>query len=226
MAVDSTLPHPVRLRTLAESLPVQTGRPALSPAERLVLQVQGIDAWVAARRERERVLCVPGLSRYQRMDVAYEVEALRRTHDAIKGCCARGLHAAIEPMRWAAPTAVIAHRQPWFSNKLALHLSQLGMTVLVRTDNGAEALGAVVAEQPDVVFVGDRLAMMAGDAVLAESRTYAPRTLLVAQASGQERDAALRVTADTVIRRDHPPRLVADLLVWLRQATAGAPGGA
>lgn len=54
------------------------------------------------------------------------------------------------------------------------------VTVLVSTDNVAEALGAVVAEEPDIVLVGGRPAVMHGRALLAECRLHAPGPLLAA----------------------------------------------
>lgn len=218
--------HVTDPRACASALPPNQSRrrPALSPTDRIVRQVLAVDAWIAARRERQRALEVPGLSRDERMDVAREIEALRRTHDAIKGRCARRLNEEPGPMRWPAATAVIAHRHEWFVDKLALLLDGHGLSVLVRTDNAAEALGAVVAEQPDLVLAGDRLAMMPTRALLAEARLYAPTALLAVQASDQQQADALRAAADIVFLRHHPPGLVADDLVSLRAQEAVGPG--
>lgn len=197
-----------------------------SPTDRVVRQVRGIDAWIAARRRREQALQAASMNRDERLDAAREVEALRRTHDAIRGRCARSLDAEAEPMRWPEPTAVIAHRHAWFFDKLALLLDERGVTVLLRTDNGAEALGAVVAEQPDLILVGDRLAMMPGLGLLAEARRYAPSARLAAQASDPDQADALRGAADSVFLRHHPPAFIADALVALhltRPATPAEP---
>lgn len=222
---ENSAPHPARPGAPDRPVPEQNRRrPALSPADRIVRQARAIDAWVTARREREQALHAPSMSRDERMDVAREVEALRRTHDAIKGRCASGLDAEMDALRSPGVTAVIAHRHAWFVDKLALFLSEHGVTVLVSTDNGAEALGAVVAEQPDIVLVGGRLAMMHGSALLAESRLYAPGALIAAQASDPQEGDTLRAAADSVFLRHHPPAVVADALVALYRKTIGEAG--
>ncbi len=220
---EHTAPHPARPEALARPVPEQSRRrPALSPADRIVRQARAIDAWLTARRERERVLQARSMSRDERMDVAREVEALRRTHDAIKGRCARDLDTEMDALQSPGVTAVIAHRHAWFVGKLALLLGEHGVTVLVSTDNGAEALGAVVAEQPDIVLVGGRLAMMHGRALLAESRLYAPGALLAAQASDLQEGDTLRAAADSVFLRHHTPTVVADALIALNMTIAEA----
>lgn len=218
MAVDSTASssHPP---TADAFVPEQSIRAApLSPTDRIVRQVEAVDAWIVARRRQEQALQEPGLSRDQRMDVAREVEVLRRTHDTIKGCSARGLDADIDLMRPPRRTAVIAHRHAWFVDKIAQLLATKGVTVVVRTDNGAEALGAVVAEQPDILLVGDRLAMMTGRVLLIEARLYSPTTLLAAQASERDEAEALRAVAAKVFLRQHPPADVADAVIALHHS--------
>lgn len=198
-------------------------RAALTPADRIVRQVEAVDAWVAARRRREMALLAPPMTRDERMDAAREVEALRRTHDTIKGRCAGGLGAEPGPMQVPGLTAVVAHRHAWFVDKIALLLGGNGVVVIACTDNGAEALGAVVAEQPDIVLVGGRLAMMHGRELLGEARLHAPLALLAAQASDEQEADVLRGAADSVFLRHHPPAAVADALVALRLTRAGAP---
>lgn len=216
VARENAAPHSERPDAPARPVPEQSRRrPALSPADRIVRQARAIDAWVTARREREHALHARSMSRDERIDVAREVEALQRTHDAIKGRCASGLDADLDALRSPGVTAVIAHRHTWFVDKLALLLGEHGVNVLISTDNGAEALGAVVAEQPDIVLVGGRLAMMHGRALLAESRHYAPGALLAAQASDPQEGETLRAAADSVFLRHHPPAVVADALVAL-----------
>lgn len=219
--------RPASTWSAADSVPERSWRrPSMSPADRMVQQVESIDAWIAARREREQALDVPGLTRDERMDVAREVEVLRRTHDVIKGCCARDLDEDPGPMRWGGLTAVIAHRHEWFANNLALLLGEGGVTVLVCTDNGAEALGAIVAEQPDVVLAGDRLAMMPTHTLLADARLYAPSALLTVQASDQHQADALRIAADVVYLRSHPPSHIAVDLISLPVNAATQPAAA
>lgn len=221
MTADGTATDPAHPQTRAAPVPAQVARVPLPPPTRIVRQVEAIDAWVAARREREQALRAPRLTRDEQMDATREVEALRRTHDTIKGRCARGLDAEIEPMSSCVPTAIIAHRHAWLVDKLALLLGGHGVSVLVCTDNGAEALGAIVAEQPDIVLVGDRLGMIPGRMLLTETRQYAPSTLLAAQASDPAEADGLRAIADTVFLRHHPPAVVADTLVALHRSITG-----
>lgn len=210
-------------RCAADALPAQTRRRVVvSPADRIVRQVQAIDAWNAARRAREDLLDAAYASRDDRMDAARQVELLRRTQDAITGRTARGLDAEVGPLRTGGATAVIAHRHGWFAEKVAQLLEPRGVVVVECTDNGAGALGAVVTEQPDLVLAGDRLAMMTGEALLAETRLFAPGTLRTVQAADRQPDA-LRAGADAVFLRHQPPGDVAEALLSL---VTGRPGPA
>jgi hypothetical protein len=193
------------------------------PADRIVRQVHAIDRWIVARREREQALHAASSTHDEQRDVARQVEALRRTHDTIRGRCARGLAAKVEPLCCAGTTAVIAHGHAWFADKAARGLAERGVTVLGCTDNGADALGLVVAEQPDVVLVGDHLAMMTWVDLLAEARRFAPSTLRAAQAADEQQAVALG-DADAVFLRRHPPADVAKALVALHQAAASGAG--
>jgi CheY-like chemotaxis protein len=80
-------------------------------------------------------------------------------------------------------------------------------------ENGAEALGVVVAEQPDVLLTGDRLAMMTGWDLLAQARLYAPGTVLAVQASDEQQADSHAALADAVFLRHVPPAVVADVLL-------------
>lgn len=209
-----------RTSTITSNLPAVPPRrtPSTDTPARLVRQVEAISLWVAARRERERHLNSGHLSRSDRLDVSREIDALRRTHDTIKGRCATDLNSDLEPFQ-ARTTAVIAHRHPWFIDKLAAALADCGVTVLVTTDNGAEALGAAVADQPDLLLAGESLAMMSGAALLAEARRFASQTMCVLQ--GVEQDHAQRqgVLADAVYPRHYSPAVIADALVALHLTT-------
>lgn len=199
--------------------PVITGRrhglPGSAPAERIVREVEAVDAWIRARRHREHTLHVQARSREARMIATREIEALDCTHEAIKRQCDAGLEVELEPLRTAGPTAVIAHRHAWFLDKLSLLLAERGIEVLVATDNGAQALGAVIAGQPDLLLVSDRIAMICGRVLLAETRRYAPGARLAAQAADAQEADALHAAADMVLLRQHAPDVIADALVAL-----------
>ena len=210
---------------LADVVPDQTRRRvAVAHSDRLVRQIEAVDTWIAARRERERMLQAPRLTRDERMDVDRQIEVLRRTHDTIRGRCARGLDAEIGPMRSPGLTAVVAHRHAWFVDKVALLLGERGVTVLACTDDGAEALGVVIAEQPDLLLVGDPLAMMTSRVLLAEAQLFAPDTLRAVQVADQQQGDELRAAADAVFLRHHPPAVVATALVALHLSATADDG--
>lgn len=192
-----------------------------APADRIVRQIQAIDAWNAARRLRERALAAGASSRYERMDVSRCVDALARTQAALAARSGQLLHTDVGLAHATRPTAVVAHRHAWFVEKVALLLDDRGVTVVGCTDNGAEALGVVVAEQPDLVLAGDRLAMMTGAALLADTRLFAPWTLRAAQAEDGQQSDALRDVAHTVFLRHQPPAVVVDALVALHRGSVG-----
>lgn len=181
------------------------------PGDRVVRQVRAIDAWNARRREQEEQLraCV---SRDERLGVARRVDALHRAHQAIAAMTADEL-AQEQALRPLVPTAVIAHRHAWFADKLAVLLAARGVHVIACTENGADALGAVVAGQPDLVLAGDRLVMISGDQLLTETRLHAPGATRALQASDPPRTA--RDDVDAVFLRHHLPADVADALVAL-----------
>ena len=182
------------------------------PAAALIRQIEAIDAWNTARHARESLLHAGCRSRLDKEAARREGQALQRTHEAIAACAADALRANTWPMRPPAATAVVAHRHEWFAHRVTLLLEGQGVAVVMCTDNGAEALGAVVAEQPDILLAGDRLAMMPGDRLLADARLFAPFTHRALQTSNPQQAGAWREEADSVFLRHHTPGHVADAL--------------
>ena len=110
--------------------------------------------------------------------------------------------------------AVVAHRSDWYVEKLTAALAPLRVEVVARLDNGAEAVGAAVADQPDLMLVEDVLPMLPGETVVREVLMYAPRTLVVAQvAYGDGVSGMLEAGARAVYTRQVPPAEVAAALV-------------
>lgn len=210
---------------------VDTPRPAphrtpVGLADRIIRQVEAIDAWNSARRAREQALQAGHLTRQDRMDVTRQMGVLKRTQDAIASATARGCTLDVGPMRVPRLTGVIAHRHAWFAEKVAVLLRERGMTIVACTDNGADALGVVVAEQPDIVLTSDRLAMISCDVLLEQTRLFAPMTLRVVQASDGQAAEALNMTAEAVFLRQDTPAHVADAIVTLlAERTAGPVRG-
>lgn len=178
------------------------------PCGRIVRQVDGIDAWNRARRQ-EALRGSSGGSRDEQLDRARRLDVLRRTHAAVLAATARELVRPPAPMLWAAPTVVVAHHHLWFRDTVCALLAEHGFDVLERTDNGADALGAIIAEQPDLVLVGDRLAMMTGADLLSETARFSPLSVRLAQADLAGTSTLTANGADPVLLRQVP---LADLV--------------
>ncbi len=114
----------------------------------------------------------------------------------------------------AAPRAVVAHRPGWCSGQLVGGLQAGGVAVVADLQNGADALGVVVAEQPDFLLVEDSLPMVSGLELTKAAARYAPSTLVVVQvADDREIGPFLDAGASRVhTRRARPAEIVADLL--------------
>lgn len=159
----------------------------------LARQIEAIDAWNTARAQREQLLTSHAFSRDEQLDASRRLDVLHRVHEALHGRADLALAAEATPMLVAGPvTAVLAHRHPWTRDRLAEALHDYGVEILICTDNGADALGTVVAEQPDVLFTGERLAMMGGSELLADAALFAPFTLLAVQGANVAAERHLR----------------------------------
>ena len=199
----------------------EAGRPAVrrrTEAELTRQQVEAIDAWHRARREVEEAARVREASREARMDLARQLEVLRSQHAAIVARADRSLAERVRPTGRQAPLrAVLVHRHAWYVDKVAAGLQEAGVVVVDRLENGAEAVGAVVVEQPDLLLVEDVLPMLPGEQVVRETRAFSPGTVVVGQVAHADRaPAMLAAGAHTAVTRQVPPLDVArDALVLL-----------
>ncbi len=101
---------------------------------------------------------------------------------------------------------VVAHRNAWFTGRLADALIGAGLEVVARLDNGAHAVGVAVAEPPDLLLVEDALPMLTGAAVVREVTACAPSVLIAAQVAHEDGIAAmLDAGAAAVWSRRVPP---------------------
>jgi CheY-like chemotaxis protein len=192
-------------------------------AELVAQQVLGLNAWHATRRVREEAASVSATSRDMRLELARRLDVLRRTHEAVLERTAQQLRESTRLLRTEVPCrAVIAHRNDWFRGKLAAGLADQRIAVVAQVDNGADAVGVTVAEQPDLLFVEDSLPMIVGEEVIREVRRLAPVTIAAAQVGYEERlPALLDAGAAAVFRRHVPPAEVsADLGQLLQRAPA------
>ena len=179
-------------------------------------QVRAIDAWVQAHSARDDE-AVSTLSREDRLDQARRRDVVSRQRQAIEDWTERELRAGGDLQQSvAASRAVIAHRHAWLSAKVTAGLQAGGVTVVAELDNGAEALGVVVAEQPDLLLVGDKLAMVSGLDLCRAVRSWSPRTLVAVQvAEDWQVGPFLDAGAASVFTRRIPP---ADIAAQLAEA--------
>jgi CheY-like chemotaxis protein len=190
---------------------------ARSAAALAIRQVQAVDAWNEARHEREALLASANASRETRMDAARRLEALQRAHSALLTCVAEQLAADPSLMPRLAPRrVVVAHRHAWFADKLSAALTARRVTVTAVVDNGADVVGAAVAEQPEILLVEDALPMMNAQDVLAELALFAPATVMTVRvAHGERVGEFLDAGARSVFTRQISPVEVADAMVDL-----------
>ena len=184
------------------------GRPEI---ERVIDQVSGIDAWNRARRDVESWAADAG-SREMRLDRARRLDVVRRQHRALVEWTDRRLREPGGCLELTpAPRAVVVHRNDWFKDKLCAGLRAGGVVVVAALSNGADAVGVVVAEQPDVLLLEDKLPMLGGLDVLAEVRRHAPKTLVTVQVGNDwEIGPFLDAGAHTAFTRRIPPADIAE----------------
>ena len=189
----------------------------LSPAELVERQLQALQLWHSDKAAAERAAAVATTSRELRMDLDRRMEVLRAQEAALVERTREGLRDSVRLLSSTpARRVVVAHRNAWFTDKLCTDLRLRGLEVLVCTDNGAEAFGVVVAEQPDVLVVEDRLAMVSGEDVVRAVRRYAPHTFVAAQVAYEDRvGVLLEAGASTAYARRVPPADVSADLVRL-----------
>lgn len=191
--------------------------------ELTALQLQAIDAWNRARAIAEQAGRTTATSREMRMDVDRRLEVMRAQHEAIVARTARALESSVRVMRRSAPVrAVVAHRNEWFVDRLCADLVGRGVHVVGRFENGAEVVGVCVAEQPDLVVVEERLAMVPGEAVVRDVRRFSPQAVIAAQVAYEDGiSSMLEAGATKVYTRRVPPLDVsADLLRLLQTQPA------
>lgn len=185
--------------------------------ELIAQQLGAIDSWHRSH-VAQQVSSVPR-SREARMDASRRLEVLQRQHAAMVSRADFQLRTSGDVLyRRPVARAVVVHRQEWFLNKVTTGLRLAGIDVIAGLDNGADAVGAVIAEQPDLLLVEDHLPMQSGEEVIRLSRIYAPDTLVAAQVAYDDRiPVVLEAGAKTAFTRRVPPSdVVRDLELLLR----------
>lgn len=180
-------------------------------------QLRAMEAFHDARHAAERAAALAAQSREARMDAARRMEVLRRQHAAVVERTEQAIRESGALLRTTrTTTAVVAHRQEWFTRKVEHALEQRGVSVLAHTAVGADAVGYALAEQPDLVIVDDTLAMLSGEDVVREVRHYCPTAVIGAQVAYSDRLAQmLDAGASAVYVRAVPPELLVEELLGL-----------
>lgn len=155
-------------------------------------QVEAIDAWHARRRQRQAVPTSALDGREAGIDRRWRSEVLRREYAAIIAHCAAHLRSSGDALWHGRPRAVVVHRHPWAGERVADALRGRGVQVVAVLDNGADAVGAVVVEQPELLVLSDVLPMVSSLEVVGEARALAPatRTAVLVEQQSRARDVA------------------------------------
>ncbi len=203
--------------TLTDTPPTSPSWRPRSELDLAAQQLAAIARFNDVMRMSEQAAAAVARSREMRMDAARSLEVLHREHDAV----VRRAHEQLRVTGNLVPGAgkrrvVLAHRNEWFLGRVALSLQDRGLLVVAQLDNGADAVGLAVAEQPDLVLVEDTLAMVPGEQVVRDVRRFCPGTRVVAQvAYGDRVSTLLEAGASTVFTRQVPPSDVAQGMVDL-----------
>ena len=195
----------------ARAVPAAPDWQPRSELELAAEQVRAVERFNRARHLREEAAAAAARSREMRMDAARSLDVLRHQHEAVISRAHEQLQASGQLLRSVADRrAVLAHRDDWLRRKVASTLEAHGVRVVAGTDNGADAVGMIVAEQPDLVLVEDTLSMLAGLEVIRDVRRFSPGTVVTAKAAyGDRVGPLLDAGATTVFTRQVTPEDVA-----------------
>lgn len=181
----------------------------------MTAQLEAIEAWNRARRLTEGSADAARMTREARMDLSRRMEGRRREQAALIARADAQLRATGELLgRTSGTRAVLAHRDPWLREKVIDRLTSSGVTIVGEFEDGADAAGTAVAEQPDLVFVEDRLPTLTGAEVVRRVRSFSPRTVVGAQVLDSAGIGVLvDAGAQAVFTRRIPPLELADQLL-------------
>ena len=196
---------------MADTTPLHRWRPRDPDALRRDREA-AVEAFQARARTAEQAALLAEHTREQRLDARRRLDALQRQQRALVERAAETARLSAEVVD-PRPRVVVAHRQPWLRDRLSAGLLGAGLQVVGQVENGADALGLTVAEQPDLLFVEDALPMVGGLQVLAESRELAPATLVAVQvAYASDVGRAVEVGAAAAFPRTARPADIAEAL--------------
>ena len=150
--------------------------------ELLADQLAALDAWNRSRRDLEQEIAAASANREASLDARRRANALRREADALRSRSDQALRSSGSLLvAVPRPRALLVHRQSWLCDKVSAALEAGGVRVLGVLDDGAEAVGWAVAEQPDLVLVEQMLPTLTGVEVVRRVRSFSPRTVVGVQ---------------------------------------------
>lgn len=218
-------PVPPVPRTSSDDLPGGVGAwTARSDLALLQDQLDGLSAWHHFVRDREFLDEEGRVTREMRLDAQRRLQALRRANQALLARTDDTVRETHPVLGESAPRAVVVHRQGWVRGRVSAELEACGVEVVAQLEDGADALGVVVADQPDLALVEDALPSIPGLEVIRQARRLAPHTLMAAQV-GYNDDVArmLEAGASAAFARRVPPGEVAAGLARLVQRSPSSP---
>lgn len=201
-------------------------RPApRSPLDVVAQQLTAIERFHGYRHLAEEAAAAAARSRELRMDAARRLEVVRREHEALVARADEQLRRTGDLLHGsAAPRVVLAHRNAWFAGRVAELLRDAGAQVVASVDNGADAIGVAVAEQPDLMLVEDALPMATGAQVVQQVLRFSPDTRVAAQVAYSDgMSPLLDAGAASVFVRSVPPADVAAALLELLEQEQARP---
>jgi hypothetical protein len=181
----------------------------------LTAQVKAIDAWHRSNRLAADAAESIGLTREMRLDLSNRVQARRREQAALVARVDQQLRDSGDLLSARRPVrAVLAHRNEWLSGKVSARLQERGVLVVGIFSDGADAAGTIVAEQPELVFLEDRLPSLTASDLVRRVRDFSPLSVIGAQVQDSRGIAPLiDLGAHAVFTRRIPPLEMADQLL-------------
>jgi hypothetical protein len=192
-----------------------------TPVQLLQDQLDAMTAWQSAVRRLECAQLTLEEAAQPRGDARERLVGLRRANAALLTRADDSITQTLDLLSTRRPRAVVAHGQDWMRDKIASGLTARGVRVLAAVDDGADALGIAVAEQPELVVVEDTLPTICAADLVEALREYAPRALVTAQVrSEREVGEMLDAGASAVFSRRVPPDLLCEqVTVYLNAAS-------
>jgi CheY-like chemotaxis protein len=214
-------PDPASTASRTDAQPSGEGPSGRSQLDLLTAQIRAVDAWARSNRLTQDAAEVISASREKRLDLSHRMEARRREQAALIARVDQQLRASGQPIvGHGRVRAVLAHRNEWLAGRVASRLGQHGVVVVGIFGDGADAAGAIVAEQPELVLLQDRLPSLTGRDLVQRVREFSPLSVIGAHVEDSRSITPLSdVGAHAVFTRRIPPSDIADqLLSCLREA--------